>query len=418
MLFIPLGLGAKVKHAPRSFNFPDGRAVFVDFKEAIYNLTYNSNDKTVKSSAVITFQTDEEGMPVFDLVDRPTSVSVDGKTVSEKLISSPDGDTKFRVALKNLKPGKHTLEMTSSVLKNVNFFSTGVSSGFWYSDFDDRFLLEAYLPTNLEFDQYKMTFNIDFTNFKNQKLYTNGKVRKLTDSKFSIDFPETYTASSVYFHTDQNGKNPEKLFNFRSVNGRDIPVTIYSNGLDRGIDLEKTKIEVVQILNQLEKKYGPFLHSTLTLFNGGDNGVAMEYCGAAVFDSWSLGHEITHSYFARGGFMPADGNAGWVDEAIATWNDKGSPALESIDIKTNMAGHSEYRRFTENISNKQGSLFMSYLHFKFKDKGGLIPFLNSLILSSSWTPMTPPEFISKMSGFYGEDVTALFKQHVYSQDLK
>jgi hypothetical protein len=50
----------------------------------------------------------------------------------------------------------------------------------------------------------------------------------------------------------------------------------------------------------------------------------MEYCGATMTDPGALGHELTHSWFARG-VMPANGNTGWIDEAVASWRDDGYP---------------------------------------------------------------------------------------------
>jgi hypothetical protein len=405
-----------VRHAPTPFYVNGKKAIFVDFKEATYNLIYDSNKKMAKSIAVINFDSDEEGMPIFDLVENPISIFLDGKKVSEKLITSPDGETKFRIVEDSIPSGSHTLKIESNLIREVEFSSDSVASAFWFSDYEDRSFLEAYLPTNLEYDQYKMTFNVDFRNLKNQKIYSNGKVTKLSDSKFRIEFPETYSASSVYFHTDQIGKNKELPFDFRSINARMIPVMLYS--LNPDSDLKATKDKIIEILNRLEKKYGPFLHSSLTILDSGKRELAMEYCGALTFDPWTLAHEITHSYFARG-VMPANGNAGWIDEAIVYWNDKDSPVLKDLgNMKTNMAGHSEYRRFTDSRADNEGVMFMSYLHYKFQNKGGLVPFLNHLILTDTWKPITTIEFKDKISKFYSEDLTDQFSKYLYSSTGK
>lgn len=415
VLFFSFNLKAQVSHAPPSFNLNGKRAVFVDFKDAVYNLVYDSIEKSAKSTAVIHFDSVEEGMPVFDLVENPSAVLLDGKQVSEKLISSPDGETKFRIAEATIQPGKHTLIIKSNINREIDFSADSVASAFWYSDFQERSFLEAYLPSNLEYDQYKMTFNIDFKTFKNQKIYSNGRINKINESKFTIEFPATYTSSSVYFHTDKSGKNIELPFEFHSINNRVIPVMLYS--LNPNSDLKATKEKITEILTGLEKKFGPFVHPTLTILDSGKREMGMEYCGALTFDPWTLQHELTHSYFARGGLMPADGNAGWIDEAITYWNDKDSPAIKDIgDMKTNLAGHSDYRRFTDHKSPSEGARFMSYLHYKFQNKGGLVPFLNHLVKTESWKPMTTIEFKDKISKFYSEDLTELFSKHLYSTE--
>lgn len=141
----------------------------------------------------------------------------------------------------------------------------------------------------------------------------------------------------------------------------------------------------------------------------------MEYCGATMTDIWALNHELTHSYFARGGFMPANGNAGWIDEAITTWSDTGANSLEDISgIRSNMAGNSPYRRFTHMDAYTKGKSFMAYLNYKFQANGGLNAFLNQLVATAAWTPMTTEEFIARISNFYNEDLTPLFKSHTYS----
>lgn len=410
---ISMEADAQIKHAPSSFIVNGKKAIFVDFKDAVYDLIYDSNEKTVKTIAVIRFESTEEGMPIFDLVENPTAVFIDGKSVTQKLISSPDGETKFRIAEETLSPGAYTLKIESNIVSEVEFFPNRVSSAFWFSDFKDRSFLEAYLPTNLEFDQYKMTFNLDFKSLKNQKIFSNGKVTKISDSKFKIDFPSTYTSSSIYFHTDEKDKNKELPFSFQSINGKLIPVMLYT--LNPESDLNGVKEKITQTLNQLEKKYGAFVHPTLTVLDSGNKEMAMEYCGAFTFDPWTLVHELTHSYFARGGFMPANGNAAWIDEAITYWLDKNSPTIIDISyMKTNLAGHSEYRRFTDHDAPKEGAKFMSYLHYKFQKKGGLNSFLNQMILTEKWKPMTTIEFKDKMSKFYSEDLTELFNKHLYS----
>lgn len=416
-LAMPLNLLATIKHAPPNFNTAQGNAIFIDFQEASYNLSYNPSSKSVSAVSKISFESSEEGLPLFDLVETPSQILLDGQVVSHQLINSPapDNETKFRMVLKNIKPGLHTLEISSPISKGINFVAGGVSSAFWYSDLDDRSYLEAYLPANYEYDQYKMTFNIDFNGLTKQKIYANGIVSKIDDSKFSVEYPSSYTSSSGYFHTAPIGRYAEKNFSFRSIDGRDIPVTAYA--ADKNAKLENLKNKIVQSLTGLESQYGPFLHPTLTVFNAGSGG--MEYCGATMSEIWALNHELTHSYFARGGLMPANGNAGWLDEAITTWSDEGSPSKSDLgSMRSNMAGHSQYRRYTDREAYTKGKNFFSHLHYKFQANGGLNTFLNQLIETDSFRPMTTEEFIKKISVYYSEDLTPIFKKYVYAQKKK
>ena len=404
-------LFAEITHAPKSFRTAEGQVVFIDIKTAEYNIVYDSKTKKVSANSVIFFETKESGLPAFDLVENATSITLDGETVSSKVIGSPDKDTWFKIVMKNTPPGLHKMEVNSPITQGVNFTTEGVSSAFWFTDLGDRSFLEAYLPSNFEFDQYKITFNLDFKNLSKQKFYTNGKVTNLDNNRFRVEFPETYTSSSLYFHTAPVGRYYEKSFSFKSIDGRDIPAVVYSG--DRNQNLDNVKNKVTQSLDGLESKYGPFLHQSVTVFIAGNGG--MEYCGATMTDMWALNHELTHSYFARGGLMPANGNAGWLDEAITTWSDTGSSSLEDPSgIRSNMAGNSEYRRYTHMDAYTQGKSFMAHLNYKFQANGGLNSFLNHMIATDTFHPMTTEEFVNKISSFYSEDLLPLFKKHTYS----
>lgn len=411
----PLSLFADLLHAPKNFKTSDGLAVFVDFKSATYHLIYDPASKSTKAISTITFINAHEGLPLFDLVANPSQILLDGEKVQNRIVSLPDSEGNIRLIQKSISPGTHTLEIHSPITNGINFMNGGVSSAFWFSDLDDRSYLEAYLPANYEFDQYKIIFNIDFSGMNKQRIYTNGTLTRLSDSQFSIDFPATYTSSSLYFHTAPIGRYFEKNFTYRSIDNRELPVIAYT--LDKSTDLEVVKNKIVTSLNKLESQYGPFLHSSLTVFNAGSGG--MEYCGATMSDLWALNHELTHSYFARGGFMPANGNSGWIDEAITSWSDDGSPVKADLgSMKSNMAGHSEYRRYTDMDAYSKGKTFVSHLNYKLQSSGGLTAFLNQLIMTDSFKPMTTEEFIKKISDYYSEDLTPLFKKHTYGKPLK
>ena len=410
ILLIPATIMANIQHAPPSFRTEGGKAIFVDFKKADYFLNYDSVKKTLTAESSITFESFEEGMPVFDMVENPTSFLVDGQSVATKVINSTDKDTWFRIVLKTLKPGLHTLTVSSPVTQGVSFLPTGVSSAFWLNDLGDRAFLEAYLPANFEYDQYKMTLFIDFKTMNNQKIFSNGVVTKKADNKFVVEFPETYNSSALYYHTAPISRFPEKNFNFASIDGKEIPAVVYSK--DPSIDLENVKNKVTTMIQNLEASYGPWLHEKIIVYIAGSGG--MEYCGATMTDLGSLNHELTHSYFARGGLMPSNGNAGWIDEALTTWSDSGMNTKPNLNgVVANMAGQSPYRRYTDNRAYSIGASFMSYLHFRYQANGGLTSFLNNLIQTNAFLPMTTKEFSSKLAAYYGDDVSALFKDHVY-----
>ena len=68
----------------------------------------------------------------------------------------------------------------------------------------------------------------------------------------------------------------------------------------------------------------------MTIYIAGRGG--MEHCGATITSMSALAHEITHSWFARG-VMPANGNAGWIDEGTARWRDRGYPTAKGFSVR-------------------------------------------------------------------------------------
>lgn len=407
----PFTLLANIEHAPPKFMSPEGKVIFVDFKTATYDITYDPSTKKSFAVTTIEFENIEEGLPVIEMVENPSSFILDGEEVSTKIINTADKETWLRIVLKKIATGSHKVVITSPIERGVSFVDNGVSSAFWLNDLGDRAFLEVYLPTNFEFDQYKMIFNIDFKSMPNQKIFANGKVSNLGQNKFRVTYPETYTTSSLYFHTAPVGRYYEKTFEFASTDGRLIPSVVYTKNSSANLNDLKSRVE--SIIHNLEAQYGPWLHDKIIVFLSSEGG-GMEYCGATFTDLGSLSHELTHSYFARGGFMPANGNAGWIDEAITTWSDSGSNSRPDLNgVVANMAGNSPYRRWTDSPAYSIGASFMSYFHYRYKDRGGLSSFLNNLIQTNAFVPMTTEEFYTKMSFFYSEDLTELFRDHVF-----
>jgi hypothetical protein len=130
----------------------------------------------------------------------------------------------------------------------------------------------------------------------------------------------------------------------------------------------------------------------------------------------ALGHEITHSWFARG-VMPANGNAGWIDEAIARWRDLGYPRASAVNRRppVNLAGFSPYRRHTPRQSYAMGSLLLSELDRLFAP-GGLRPILATLFRQRRRQPITTRLFQELLEQVTGVSLAATFDRYVYGRD--
>lgn len=401
-------------HRPKAFSTANGRAVFADFTQATYHITYDSLNKMAGVKAVISLNMVESGHLVFDSVEAPTSVKLDDVSVNAIETQTPSRETTVRVLEKAISAGAHTLTVEVPLKELVEFTSTGVKSAFWTSDLSERKFLERYLPANFEFDQVKMTFVVKYIGSKNtQVIYTNGVTTKVDANTYKITYPAYYTASSIYFHTVPQGATEELRFSIRSIDGRTLPAVVYvSKGILSGgmRNLEVLKTKTSEFIHELESDYGAFLHPNIIVYNAGMGG--MEYCGATMTEMRALGHELFHSYFARG-VMPANGNSGWLDEALASWRDGGYKSEEVMTGSSMMSNHPYYTRTTDRAAYSFGERFMRYLDKKLSAKGGLKPFMRHMVENRSKSPLFVEEFIKEMSAFYGVSLTEDFRKYTY-----
>lgn len=405
-------LNAFANNAPA--NFPNGSndAVFVDFINAEYSIKYDMKNEKAIAYTKIVFTQNSIGTPIFDLIKTPTSVLINGEETKSKLIASPDSSTSYRTIEKTIAKGTHTLEIRNEIQSNIQFQDGGVQSAFWMSDLDDRKYLEQYLPTNIEYDHYKMDLHITFAGASSkQTIYTNGAVTKVSETEYNISYPEYFTASSMFFHTVTEGRMKETSYTFNSINGKKVPVTIYSK---MSWNLNSAKRNSEKVLKELESKFGAWSHPSLVVYIAGQGG--MEHCGATMTSLSALGHEITHSYFARG-VMPIDGNSGWMDEAIASWRDGGYQTTSKPNFSsTSMAAHSQYQRTTDRKAYTQGANFMAYLNHSLSNVGGLEKFLNGLHTKYTHTSINTEKFRNEIETFSGLNFGKDFDQYIYGQE--
>lgn len=400
-------------HIPKSFNVNGTNAVFADFSEANYVITYDLTQKKAFVKAEIIFETVENGYPIFDSVSTPSLVKLDGSIVEAVETKTPNSESTLRYVKKLTEAGIHTLSVEVPLDTLVEFTASGVKSAFWTSDLNDRRYLERYLPANFEFDQVKMTFEINIIGAKAKHvIYTNGEMTELKSNNFKISYPEYFTSSSLFFHLVPVGTTTEKRFTLKSIDGRELPAVVYYTRTPWGSNLDKLQAKTTEIFHELESDYGAFPHPSITVLQAGSGG--MEYSGATMTDFSALGHELFHSYFARG-VMPANGNAGWIDEALASWRDGGYETNTSLSGSTAMSSHAYYTRTTDTAAYSFGKRFMGYMNGKLQDKGGLKPFMRYMVDKKVFTPFFIEEFIAEMSNFYGTSLDADFKQFTFGK---
>jgi hypothetical protein len=402
---------ANLHLAPPDFDIAEGRAVFVDMTHAHHQIVFDAGKRKTTATSTIKFKVEKPGMPIFDLVPNPTSVWLNGSVVEQKLISLPGDVSKVRVVLQSLPVGEHTLMVVNPIKENVSYsIFKNVKAAFWIRDLKDRLFWEQYLPVNLEFDQHERVMDIQLKGRKvhNQVVHANGKVTKTGTNAWRIEYPAWYTTSSPYFHTMRKGSRRTRYFNVKSIDGREIPFTVYTYF---PWSVGKYADEAVRVFKELEADYGPWMHDSFIAYGAGFGG--MEHAGATMTSFGALDHEMLHCYFAKG-VMPADGNSGWIDEAIASWRDNGYYTSPTPGVPANLAGRSIYARNTNNQAYAHGRAFLAHLDYLMQDKGGLKPFLRGYFQTYKKTLITTDHFINNLEFFSGLELKQLFLDNVYT----
>lgn len=407
---------AGIEDAPPSFKYKKSKAVFVDFTKAVYEISYDYKNAKAKVITTIDYTASEDGHIIFDSVSTPSKAYLDNKEIGTRLISTPQNITKVRVTDKVVTKGSHTLKIYTPLENGVAFTKKGVSSAFFIKDLTDRMFLERYVPSNYEYDQYQMTFKVKVTGSINRyDIFSNGIVTETSKNEFTVKYPEFYTSSSVFYHIVPKGKFKRLNFKFKSISGKLIPVKIYSITKLRNMFFAK---KTVKILKELEADYGQWPHPALIVYGTKLKG-GMEYVAGTVTSLASLDHELQHAYFAKG-MIPANGNSGWMDEAIASWRDKGHKSTSTVNYETfNLGNHSVYTRKTDSDSYVKGRSFIAYLDYQLKSLGhkGMKDFLRGYFAKRKFTSVTTADFMADLKEYAKHDFQAAFDQYIFGSKM-
>lgn len=405
--------------APPNFEISDRQAVFMDILEASHTIRFMTSqghpEPQVEVASTIKFLLQNAGHPVFDLVPNPLSVHIGDTETTAEVIDLPNRESQMRLVGMELAPGEYTMRL-------VHRLSNGVAvadqrylyMAYFMTDLADRQFLEQYLPTNLQFDAYPITIDLQLPNVPAQhRVMTNGTVATIADNHWRISFPQHFNCSSVYFHLVPTERFDFKSFDFNSQDGRVIPVTVYKSS-NRNLDLDQWRQVVEEELSRLENIFGPWLHDQVLVYLEGYGG--MEYNGATRSSPTRhiVLHELAHSYYARG-VMPHTGNSGWLDEAVATWVHEGRMSTSSLPRKPiSLAGFSPYRRWTSKKSYDYGSSLIAFLNHDLDNLGGMTPMLRDFAQTNAHGIFTSRDFQQALDVWSEREFEEFFDRYVWS----
>lgn len=402
--------------APEAFEVDGGTlAVPIDIGTEDLSYEFDAQSGRAVGRAVIRFRAEQAGFPMLKMGPELLGAKLDGKDLGAQAIrtvKAPGGGSVEVLQARASANQQHVLDVTFTLPADTyTIDGSGVRIGFWMDD-NVGYFLDRYAPANFEFDQVRLSATLEVRNASaTHQLFTNGTATRLAERKWRVDFPDYFTASSFYLHLSTAAFNIAHD-QYRGMQ-RSVPITIYSNTTS---DLASVMAQAKAAMSELESTFGPYSHSELLLYIAQPGGslAGMEYAGAAMTHAAAVSHEISHSWFARG-IMPANGNSGWIDEAIASWRDENYPRAESAPDRAAamLSGFSGFALNTPSASYREGKTLMSELDYLAAASGGMRPVLRALYESLNHKVIDTETFFRFVRDRTGLALGPIFARYVY-----
>jgi hypothetical protein len=384
----------------------------VDLDHQILTLTFDVSAQKVIGHSTVFFHLERDGRPFLHLNASVLSARINGEDVLSSLILDPDGlQNSYLSFAKNLAAGSFDQLEIEYVLPKGRVEWNEFGMGF-LTDMTDLLpgqFFENWGPVGFEADNFSMSLSLKLEGSNSaHQVWTNGSLRQMASDQWQIDFPNHFTASSFYVHLTNKLLNVEQL----AIKGleRSIPVTIYSSNAAL---VQQVKAVLPTLFQELERDYGPYPHpSFIAYLHSGGGG--MEYLGATVTSPGALGHELFHSWFARG-VMPAEGRSGWIDEALASWRDYNYFQASSLLSRppTVLAKYSPFRKSTPSNCYVDGRKMIAELDLKLAEFGGMKPLLRSFFERYKYRTVTTEEFQLFLTQKTKVDVSPFFDRYIF-----
>jgi hypothetical protein len=423
--------------APENFDQYGGRRTFVKIHYARHQITLSETEPAHVLSEV-RFTNSEQGTPIIDFYNEPysdVSVRLNGSAdVGVETVPTPDRSPYEYRVIKSYVPAD-VLQVAWFDYRTTTIRLNPVTPLFFQmSDYEDpsflspastpyraRCFLDRYLPANLEFDQHPVDISVSLDSQSKARLddyevFSNGSVIRRAGNRVDISFPETFTASSHFLVAAHKDTLERRDFDFARTLGDASPlrVTIFATGKEGGTVCDHAE-QAFAAVRELDQEFGTFPYEKLLLYSK-DTG-AMEYVGAAEVSGSHVPHEILHSYVGRG-LMPANGDAGWFDEAVATWVELGCQLEKGVPPKGSDCGNrGRHHRRTAPDSVGTGEVLMRHLAYLVNLNGGdpgcFLELMHKLTRIARRRTMRAKEIEELFASLSGLDCKSLFETFVY-----
>ncbi|MFB8282705.1 hypothetical protein [Nocardia colli] len=425
-------MSADFTNAPPPTQIGGLRAVPMHIRElrAVVTLDAATGDGSVEATVDYVVGP-HAGSPIFDLRQTVQTCRLDGTRLDPAKIAARDTGagrhSSIRViGVPQAAGSAHRLVVTyrlatpdadlggayPPVLRRVH---GGLRWSFGMSDLYAGRYLEAWFPSNLPFDQFPWTLELRLTaTTVAHSLITNGTATVVGANAWTVRFPSWFTTMSALLEL-----RPSDAVVLRSstvvlpVSRRSVVVETWKpvGGQE---NLPALNARVGALLADYETSFGEFLGSRFVcFFHGADGG--MEYAGGATTAAGALGHEVFHSWFARG-ISPAAQTDGWWDEAYTSFRDDGDTRTERFDFtrpQVELCSRRPFQRTTPVSAYDEGSRFFRGV----ADRIGAAPLrtlMAGLYQARRGTPFSTADLAAHLvSGSGATDLVDAFHRFVY-----
>lgn len=363
------------KYAPGPKVVDGLTAVPIHIDQVTGTMVFNGSSKTASCTAVLQFTVGPDGgYPFFDLRQTISTAKLDGVSFPVADLDHHDfgggPDSELRVIEQWLAAGtSHTLELTYALgtpqAPNARAIiwepsSARLSFSFHLSDLNPSRYLESWLPSNLLFDNFPVSLEVQLTNTSHaHTLLSNGAVTSLGSNHWQVEFPAAFASCSPLLLIEASDRVVTHTATVAIGGGTNLTLELMKRATDTSLDLATEASTLAGYLTDYHTGIGAYMHGNrfvAYLTSGSTH--SMEYDGGTTSSLSALRHEVFHSWWARG-MLPARGADGWLDEAFTTWNTGagayGSTPLDMTAPPLALWVNNPFKRKTHGSSYGNGS---------------------------------------------------------------
>jgi hypothetical protein len=350
-------------------------AVPIDIQHIGAVLTFDGAASSGTADATIDFVLGPSGgNPIFDLRQTISGAWLDGAAVPPSKLAHHDfgggPGAELRILESALAANSaHTLRIayaldppqasTAGSYQPTISWSAGprLVFNFGFTDLGAGRYLEAWIPSNLIFDQFDADIELRVLNTAiAHEVITNGTVTSLGSNHWTVHFPSRSTALSPLLEVRAGDTLASQTDTASLPSTGPISIEAWKLGAS-AVDLGAQIANLKTWLAADESAVGSYAHGKrfVAFLNVG----GMEYDGGTTSSPGSLKHETFHSWFGRGA-KPASQADGWWDEAWDVYNDLGASGALPFDFSgppVELSSRNPWVRVTPTTAYSSGERF-------------------------------------------------------------